>query len=89
MKYLLIPELRYLSLQFFDLPTNTANIWQWIFAIPLGIILILTFVKKREKASFKAMKGICSVRLKEAFPQETEVVKKVMVKTWLQQKGEG
>lgn len=56
MQYLLIPELSYLFLQFFDLPTNTANIWQWIFAIPLGGNLILTFVK-RKKASIGATKG--------------------------------
>lgn len=57
MKYLLIAELRYLCLQFFDLPTNTADIWQWIFAIPLGGNLILTFVRKRKKARIKAMEG--------------------------------
>lgn len=85
MQYLLIPELRYLCLQFFDLPTNTADIWQWMFAIPLGGNVILTLVKRRKKASIKAMKGIYSVRLKEAFPQETEV-EKVIVGTWLEQK---
>lgn len=39
-----------------------------MFAIPLGGNVILTLVKRRKKASIKAMKGIYSVRLKEAFP---------------------